>query len=228
MPGVPAAEFADADCITGGHGCQLEYFAELWSLPERPQANLAGTGSTRWSMGYSKGKVAMLEAGSGDLLDADVEALPSRSRPDSRSGARAVIQMLTMQPFDGAGHYVEGALRLLQYVEARRPTGRRFGADADAPPPRSRPRCFRRRPRCCSRNPASSIAISSSICCEALSRPPRTTRPSRSCCSCPATSAACRRSATAILADLRQPRTSAIRPMRIVACGACGLFEPLP
>jgi hypothetical protein len=28
--------------------------------------------------------------------------------------------------------YVEGALRLLQFVEARRPTGRRFGADADA------------------------------------------------------------------------------------------------
>jgi len=37
-----------------------------------------------------------------------------------------------MQQFDGAGHYVEGALRLLQYVEVRRPTGRRFGADADA------------------------------------------------------------------------------------------------
>lgn len=33
---------------------------------------------------------------------------------------------------DGLGHYVEGALRLLQYVESRRPTGRRFGADADA------------------------------------------------------------------------------------------------
>lgn len=28
--------------------------------------------------------------------------------------------------------YVEGALRLLQFVEARRPTGRRFGAEADA------------------------------------------------------------------------------------------------
>ena len=40
--------------------------------------------------------------------------------------------MSTMQQFDGAGQYVEGALRLLQYVEARRPTGRRFGADADA------------------------------------------------------------------------------------------------
>jgi hypothetical protein len=37
-----------------------------------------------------------------------------------------------MQQFDGAAHYLEGALRLLQYVEARRPTGRRFGADADA------------------------------------------------------------------------------------------------
>lgn len=33
---------------------------------------------------------------------------------------------------DGTGHYVAGALRLLQYVESRRPTGRRFGADADA------------------------------------------------------------------------------------------------
>ena len=32
----------------------------------------------------------------------------------------------------GRGHYVEGALRLLQFVETRRPTGRRFGADADA------------------------------------------------------------------------------------------------
>lgn len=30
------------------------------------------------------------------------------------------------------GRYVEGALRLLQFVEGRRPTGRRFGADADA------------------------------------------------------------------------------------------------
>lgn len=37
-----------------------------------------------------------------------------------------------MQRFDGAEHYVRGALRLLQYVEAKRPTGRRFGADADA------------------------------------------------------------------------------------------------
>jgi len=43
-----------------------------------------------------------------------------------------MIQLSTMQQFDGAGHYVEGALRLLQCVEARRPTGRRFGADADA------------------------------------------------------------------------------------------------
>jgi hypothetical protein len=30
------------------------------------------------------------------------------------------------------GPYTEGALRLLQYVEARRPTGRRFGPDAEA------------------------------------------------------------------------------------------------
>ncbi len=37
-----------------------------------------------------------------------------------------------MQRFEGAGRYVEGALRLLQYVETKRPTGRRFGADADA------------------------------------------------------------------------------------------------
>jgi hypothetical protein len=43
-----------------------------------------------------------------------------------------VIQSSVMQRFDGAEHYVDGALRLLQYVEARRPTGRRFGADADA------------------------------------------------------------------------------------------------
>ena len=33
---------------------------------------------------------------------------------------------------EGMGRYVEGALRLLQFVEGRRPTGRRFGADADA------------------------------------------------------------------------------------------------
>ncbi len=33
---------------------------------------------------------------------------------------------------DGMGRYLEGALRLLQYVEARRPTGRRFGPDAEA------------------------------------------------------------------------------------------------
>lgn len=33
---------------------------------------------------------------------------------------------------EGTGRYVEGALRLLQFVENRRPTGRRFGADADA------------------------------------------------------------------------------------------------
>ncbi len=37
-----------------------------------------------------------------------------------------------MMQFDGAGRYLEGALRLLQFVEQRRPTGRRFGADADA------------------------------------------------------------------------------------------------
>ncbi len=37
-----------------------------------------------------------------------------------------------MSGFDGQAGYVEGALRLLQFVEARRPTGRRFGADADA------------------------------------------------------------------------------------------------
>jgi hypothetical protein len=33
---------------------------------------------------------------------------------------------------EGQASYTEGALRLLQYVESRRPTGRRFGADADA------------------------------------------------------------------------------------------------
>ena len=43
-----------------------------------------------------------------------------------------VIHSPAMQRLDGTGHYVDGALRLLQYVEARRPTGRRFGADADA------------------------------------------------------------------------------------------------
>lgn len=43
-----------------------------------------------------------------------------------------VIRSSVMQRFDGAEHYVDGALRLLQYVEARRPTGRRFGVDADA------------------------------------------------------------------------------------------------
>lgn len=37
--------------------------------------------------------------------------------------------MLTLE---GPGRYLAGALRLLQFVEARRPTGRRFGADADA------------------------------------------------------------------------------------------------
>lgn len=34
--------------------------------------------------------------------------------------------------FEGSGLYTEGALKLLQYVESRRPTGRRFGPDADA------------------------------------------------------------------------------------------------
>ncbi len=37
-----------------------------------------------------------------------------------------------MSTLDGQVHYVEAALRLLQFVEARRPTGRRFGQDADA------------------------------------------------------------------------------------------------
>ncbi|MBK9034613.1 MAG: hypothetical protein IPL61_25660 [Myxococcales bacterium] len=37
--------------------------------------------------------------------------------------------MLTLE---GPSRYLAGALRLLQFVEARRPTGRRFGADADA------------------------------------------------------------------------------------------------
>lgn len=37
-----------------------------------------------------------------------------------------------MYRLEGTGRYVEGALRLLQFVETRRPTGRRFGADADA------------------------------------------------------------------------------------------------
>src|SRR5687768_1188859 len=37
-----------------------------------------------------------------------------------------------MDLIEGQGRYVEAALRLLQFVEARRPTGRRFGADADA------------------------------------------------------------------------------------------------
>jgi hypothetical protein len=37
-----------------------------------------------------------------------------------------------MHRLEGTGRYVEAALRLLQYVELRRPTGRRFGADADA------------------------------------------------------------------------------------------------
>jgi hypothetical protein len=33
---------------------------------------------------------------------------------------------------DGSERYMEGALRLLQFVESRRSTGRRFGPDADA------------------------------------------------------------------------------------------------
>lgn len=37
-----------------------------------------------------------------------------------------------MLVLEGTKHYVEGALRLLQFVEGRRATGRRFGADADA------------------------------------------------------------------------------------------------
>ncbi len=37
-----------------------------------------------------------------------------------------------MYRLEGTERYVEGALRLLQYVESRRPTGRRFDADADA------------------------------------------------------------------------------------------------
>lgn len=37
-----------------------------------------------------------------------------------------------MSTLEGQVQYVEAALRLLQFVEARRPTGRRFGADADA------------------------------------------------------------------------------------------------
>lgn len=37
-----------------------------------------------------------------------------------------------MHRLEGTERYVEGALRLLQHVESRRPTGRRFGADADA------------------------------------------------------------------------------------------------
>lgn len=37
-----------------------------------------------------------------------------------------------MYPLDGVGHYTEGVLRLLQFVEQRRPTERRFGPDADA------------------------------------------------------------------------------------------------
>jgi len=37
-----------------------------------------------------------------------------------------------MGSLEGQERYVEAALRLLQFVEARRPTGRRFGPDADA------------------------------------------------------------------------------------------------
>lgn len=44
----------------------------------------------------------------------------------------AVIQTSAMHGVDGTGRYLEGALRLLQYVETRTPTGRRFGPDADA------------------------------------------------------------------------------------------------
>lgn len=43
-----------------------------------------------------------------------------------------MLQQLHMLRVEGSEHYVEAALRLLQFVEQRRPTGRRFGADADA------------------------------------------------------------------------------------------------
>jgi hypothetical protein len=42
-----------------------------------------------------------------------------------------VIQSSVMQRFDRAEHHVDGALRLLQYVEARRPTGRRLDLDPE-------------------------------------------------------------------------------------------------
>ncbi len=37
-----------------------------------------------------------------------------------------------MSSLEGQGRFVAASLRLLQFVEQRRPTGRRFGADADA------------------------------------------------------------------------------------------------
>jgi hypothetical protein len=43
-----------------------------------------------------------------------------------------VIKWQPVENWAGEQSYVEGALRLLRFVEARRPTGRRFGADADA------------------------------------------------------------------------------------------------
>lgn len=43
-----------------------------------------------------------------------------------------MLQTTTMERIEGQGRYTEAALWLLQFVEGRRPTGRRFGPDADA------------------------------------------------------------------------------------------------
>lgn len=43
-----------------------------------------------------------------------------------------MLQQLRMLRVEGSERYFEAALRLLQFVELRRPTGRRFGPDADA------------------------------------------------------------------------------------------------
>lgn len=52
-------------------------------------------------------------------------------RPHGRSNEPACYKR-PMSSLEGQGRFVAASLRLLQFVEQRRPTGRRFGADADA------------------------------------------------------------------------------------------------
>jgi hypothetical protein len=116
-----------ADCITGEHGCQLEYFVELWALKGTPkrtwQARLerAIPGRELSDPAIPSGVVSFDRTG-GQLLigfdDGELRVIPAAAPgvPRSEHLHRASIRMLSIDPAGGWALSADNAMEQRLWV----------------------------------------------------------------------------------------------------------------